>query len=61
MSVLETRDLGIRFGGLVAAHDVNIRAGEYEIVGVIGPNGAGKTTTFNMITGFYTPNSGKVF
>jgi branched-chain amino acid transport system ATP-binding protein len=60
MSVLETKNLGIRFGGLVAANDVNLRAGEYEIVGIIGPNGAGKTTTFNMITGFYTPTTGRV-
>jgi len=60
MSVLETQNLGIRFGGLVAANDVNLRAGEYEIVGIIGPNGAGKTTTFNMITGFYTPTTGRV-
>jgi branched-chain amino acid transport system ATP-binding protein len=60
MSVLETQNLSIRFGGLVAANDVNIRAGEYEIVGIIGPNGAGKTTTFNMITGFYTPTTGRV-
>jgi len=60
MSVLEARELSIRFGGVQAAKDVSIKVGEYEIVGVIGPNGAGKTTTFNMITGFYTPNSGKV-
>ncbi|MEX2659373.1 MAG: ABC transporter ATP-binding protein [Acidimicrobiales bacterium] len=60
MSVLETRELSIRFGGIQAAKDVSISLGEFEIVGVIGPNGAGKTTTFNMITGFYTPNSGTV-
>ncbi|HEX4904807.1 MAG TPA: ATP-binding cassette domain-containing protein, partial [Acidimicrobiales bacterium] len=61
MSVLETRNLSIRFGGLQAAHEVSIKVGEYEIVGVIGPNGAGKTTTFNMITGFYTPDTGSVW
>src|SRR3954452_8905530 len=61
MSVLEAKDLSIRFGGVQAARDVSITVGEYEIVGIIGPNGAGKTTTFNMITGFYTPNTGKVF
>jgi branched-chain amino acid transport system ATP-binding protein len=60
MFVLETQNLGIRFGGLVATHDVNLTVGEYEIVGIIGPNGAGKTTTFNMITGFYTPTTGRV-
>jgi len=60
MSVLETRSLSIRFGGIQAARDVSIRLGEWEIVGIIGPNGAGKTTTFNMITGFYKPTSGQV-
>src|SRR3954471_7030596 len=60
MSVLEAKDLSIRFGGVQAARDVSITVGEYEIVGIIGPNGAGKTTTFNMITGFYAPNSGSV-
>jgi branched-chain amino acid transport system ATP-binding protein len=37
-----------------------MKIGEWEIVGVIGPNGAGKTTLFNLITGFYTPDSGRV-
>jgi branched-chain amino acid transport system ATP-binding protein len=61
MSVLETRACSIRFGGVQAARDINLKVGEWEIVGVIGPNGAGKTTTFNMITGFYTPNEGSVW
>jgi branched-chain amino acid transport system ATP-binding protein len=60
MSVLEAHDLSIRFGGVQANLDVSIAVDEYEIVGVIGPNGAGKTTLFNMITGFYTPNSGRI-
>ena len=61
MSVLETQNLSVRFGGVQAARDVSIRLGEWEIVGIIGPNGAGKTTTFNMITGFYAPDTGRVF
>src|SRR5688572_23844160 len=61
MSVLETRNLSVRFGGVQAARDVSIQLGEWEIVGIIGPNGAGKTTTFNMITGFYAPNTGSVW
>ena len=61
MSVLETKGLSIRFGGVQAARDVSISLGEWEIVGIIGPNGAGKTTTFNMITGFYRPNEGSVW
>ena len=49
--VLETVDLGIRFGGLQAAQGVNIKLSDNEIVGLIGPNGAGKTTVFNMQIG----------
>lgn len=60
MSVLEVRDLAIRFGGLQALQDLNLEVNEYEIVGLIGPNGAGKTTAFNCITGFYQPNTGSV-
>ena len=61
MSVLEVQRCSIRFGGVQAARDVSLRAGEWEIVGVIGPNGAGKTTTFNVITGFYRPDEGRVW
>jgi branched-chain amino acid transport system ATP-binding protein len=60
MSVLEIQNCSIRFGGVQAAKDVTLRAGEWEIVGLIGPNGAGKTTTFNIITGFYRPDEGQV-
>jgi len=60
MSVLETTEVSIRFGGLQALQDVSLRVGEFEIVGLIGPNGAGKTTIFNCITGFYRPQSGRV-
>ncbi len=60
MSVLEIDTVSIRFGGVQALLDVNLRAGEWEIVGIIGPNGAGKTTLFNCITGFYEPTSGRV-
>jgi branched-chain amino acid transport system ATP-binding protein len=60
VSVLEVRDLSIRFGGLQALQDVSLDVNEFEIVGLIGPNGAGKTTAFNCITGFYKPNTGSV-
>jgi branched-chain amino acid transport system ATP-binding protein len=60
MSVLEVTHASISFGGVRANSDVSIYVGEWEIVGVIGPNGAGKTTAFNIVTGFYTPDSGKV-
>jgi branched-chain amino acid transport system ATP-binding protein len=57
-SVLDVKNMGIRFGGLVALNDVSIAVPEWEIVGLIGPNGAGKTTLFNCIMGTYQPNSG---
>ncbi len=60
MSVLEIDKASISFGGVRANSDVSIYVGEWEIVGVIGPNGAGKTTAFNIVTGFYTPDSGEV-
>lgn len=58
--VLETRKLGISFGGLKAVQDFNIKIYEGELVGLIGPNGAGKTTVFNMLTGVYPPTEGSV-
>ena len=58
--VLETRHLGITFGGLKAVTDFNIKVYEGELVGLIGPNGAGKTTVFNMLTGVYLPTEGSV-
>jgi branched-chain amino acid transport system ATP-binding protein len=61
MSVLEVRDLTIRFGGLTAIDDLSLTVNEWEIVGLMGPNGAGKTTAFNCITGFYKANEGQVF
>ena len=60
MAVLEIKNMGIRFGGLVALNDVNISVPEWEIVGLIGPNGAGKTTLFNCVMGLYQPNTGTV-
>ena len=59
--ILETKDLGISFGGLKAAQDVNIRVKKNQIYGLIGPNGAGKTTIFNLLTGVYKPTSGTFY
>ncbi|MBO4217068.1 MAG: ABC transporter ATP-binding protein [Clostridia bacterium] len=56
--VLETCSLGISFGGLKAAQNINLKIRKNEIYGLIGPNGAGKTTVFNMITGVYPPTTG---
>lgn len=58
--ILATENLTMRFGGLVAVNQFNLKLGATDLTGVIGPNGAGKTTVFNMITGIYTPTEGDV-
>ena len=50
----------IRFGGLTAVWELDLRIGAHELVGLIGPNGAGKTTAFNLITGVYQPTGGEI-
>lgn len=59
--ILETKNLTMRFGGLVAVSDFTASVPQGSITGLIGPNGAGKTTCFNMVTGFYRPSEGQVF
>ena len=59
--ILETKDLGISFGGLKAAQNVNIKIKKNQIYGLIGPNGAGKTTIFNLLTGVYKPTNGTFY
>jgi branched-chain amino acid transport system ATP-binding protein len=49
-----------RFGGLMAVRDYDLSISPGQIVGLIGPNGAGKTTIFNLITGIYTPEEGRI-
>ena len=58
--LLETRDLGMRFGGVQAVRDVNFTLAEGELRCLIGPNGAGKSTFFKMLTGQLTPTQGHV-
>ncbi len=58
--VLTVEHLTMRFGGLVAVHDLSFTAGRGDITALIGPNGAGKTTVFNCITGFYKPSEGMI-
>ncbi|WP_303869238.1 ABC transporter ATP-binding protein [Acetobacterium wieringae] len=60
MSLLRTENVIMQFGGVVAVNDLNIDIKKGELAALIGPNGAGKTTAFNVITGVYTPTSGKV-
>jgi branched-chain amino acid transport system ATP-binding protein len=58
--VLEVQNLSIQFGGLKAVDNVNFNIKQSELLGLIGPNGAGKTTVFNMISGFYAADTGKI-
>ena len=60
MSILEVRDLSKSFGGLRAVFDIKFFIQQGEIMGLIGPNGAGKTTIFNLISGVYSPDIGRV-
>jgi len=60
MRVLEVQSVTKRFGGLVAVNQVSLEVNEGEIFSVIGPNGAGKTTFFNLLTGIYTPDEGRI-
>ncbi len=60
LPVLEMKKLGIRFGGLQAVEEVDMRLTNNEIVGLIGPSRAGKTTVFNLLTGVYMPTEGDV-
>jgi len=58
--LLETADLCKSFGGVRVIDDLSVTLNEGEALGIVGPNGAGKTTLFNLITGVYRPDSGRV-
>lgn len=60
MALLETKNLGISFGGLRAVNEFDISVEKGELYGLIGPNGAGKTTIFNLLTGVYQPDEGAI-
>jgi branched-chain amino acid transport system ATP-binding protein len=58
--MLELQSVDKIFGGLHAVRGVSLKVAEGEIFGLIGPNGAGKTTIFNVVTGVYRPDAGRV-
>ncbi|HEY3101527.1 MAG TPA: ABC transporter ATP-binding protein [Methylomirabilota bacterium] len=60
MPLLHVEGLSIRFGGLAALSDVSFDVANGEILGLIGPNGAGKSTVFNVLSGLYRPDAGRV-
>jgi len=59
-TIVETQQLSIAFGGLMAVDNLNMNVEEEMSLGIIGPNGAGKTTVFNLLTGVYKPSQGSV-
>jgi branched-chain amino acid transport system ATP-binding protein len=60
MAYLKIENLSISFGGIRAVDNVSFEVQPNSIFSIIGPNGSGKTTIFNMISGIYKPNAGKV-
>ena len=60
MTLLSLQGVTRRFGGLVAVDAIDLEVAQGGVTAVIGPNGAGKTTLFNMISGFQTPNAGRI-
>ncbi len=61
MPLLELDGVSKRFGGLIAVNDVSLKIEKGESFGIVGPNGSGKTTLFNLISGIYRPDSGRIF
>ncbi len=59
--ILELRRIALSFGGLCALRDFDLALAPGAIHSIIGPNGAGKTTLFNIITGVYQPDEGKIY
>lgn len=60
MALLKLENITKRFGGLIAVNDVSLEIEGGESIAIVGPNGAGKTTLFNVISGVYPPDEGKV-
>lgn len=59
-SLLQTRGLTLKFGGVVAADGIDFDLQPGERLAVIGANGAGKTTFINMVTGYIKPSAGQI-
>ena len=60
-TVMEMRNITLRFGGVVAIQDITFDIRQGEIRAIIGPNGAGKSSMLNVINGFYHPQEGEVW
>jgi len=60
VSLLQVQNVSKHFGSLIAVNNVSMNVEAGELRAIIGPNGAGKTTFFNLITGFFSPTSGRI-
>jgi branched-chain amino acid transport system ATP-binding protein len=60
VTLLDVRDVSVRFGGIVALDQLSFTVDEGQICGLIGPNGAGKTTMFNVVSRIYDPTAGDI-
>ena len=60
-TLMEMKNITLRFGGVVAIKDISFDIHEGEIRAIIGPNGAGKSSMLNVISGFYNPQEGEVW
>src|SRR4051794_9436272 len=60
MTLFEAHELHLRFGDRIVLENVSLRFEEGKLSGIMGPNGAGKTTCFNVLTGRYKPDRGRV-
>ena len=60
MTILAANDIGISFGGVKAIDGVSFAVAPGQILSIIGPNGAGKTTLFNIVSGVYAADQGRV-
>ncbi len=60
MAILKAEGLTKSFGGLMAVGGIDLEIEENRIYSIIGPNGAGKTTLFNLISGLYPCDAGRV-
>lgn len=58
--LLHVDSIGISFGGLKAVQEFSLKLPPRGLYGLIGPNGAGKTTVFNLLTGVYKPDHGRL-
>lgn len=60
MSLLDLKDVTLKFGGVTAVNNLSMSVEEGQVFALVGPNGAGKSTVFNMISRFYTPAAGSI-